>query len=82
MDTFKVSIRSPEKTLWEGSAVAVSAKNTEGPFDILASHANFVTMLKSEPVAISLPDGTKKEFTSDSSVLAVQGGEVHIYTDV
>lgn len=41
----QVSIMSPAETLYEGPAVSVSAENKIGPFDVLAGHTNFFSML-------------------------------------
>lgn len=40
-----VKVISPMQVYYDGSAQAVSAVNKVGPFDILADHANFFSLL-------------------------------------
>ena len=48
-----VKILSPTQTLYDSLAVSVSAVNEVGPFDILADHANFFSMLSSGDVVVN-----------------------------
>jgi F0F1-type ATP synthase epsilon subunit len=41
-----VVILSPESTIFQGTAVAISSINATGPFDILPLHANFICIIK------------------------------------
>ncbi|HEX6462526.1 MAG TPA: hypothetical protein VFZ58_04660 [Candidatus Saccharimonadales bacterium] len=47
-----VRVLSPTKTLAEGTAYAVSATNEAGPFDILANHAHFFSLLSEGDIRI------------------------------
>jgi F0F1-type ATP synthase epsilon subunit len=49
---FKVKIMSPYETYYTGNAVSVSAKNQTGPFDILAGHANFFSLVDGDKVVV------------------------------
>jgi len=49
----KVKIISPTETHYEGSALAISAVNKVGPFDILADHANFFSLLSKGDVVVN-----------------------------
>lgn len=81
--SFTVVVRSPETTIWEGKATAVSSENSSGRFDILAEHANFVTMLnKNSETTIIKEDGTSQAIPSSEAVLAVMSGKVKIYTQI
>lgn len=80
-DLLTVRINSPERLLWEGTAVWVSSKNSEGPFDILPFHTNFVTILENEKIRINT--GTEvKEFEYPRSVMYVHSNRVFIYTNI
>lgn len=82
-DSFLVTVRSPEKTIWEGSATAVSSENSAGTFDILAEHANFITMLKKEAqLTIVKSDGLKERISASEAILAVMKGHLKIYTKI
>jgi F0F1-type ATP synthase epsilon subunit len=48
----KVKILSPTNTHYDGMAQAVSAVNKVGPFDILADHANFFSLLSKGDVVV------------------------------
>lgn len=81
--SFTVTVRSPEKTVWEGDATAVSSENSSGTFDILAEHANFVTMLKKDAeLSILKADGMKERLSASEAILAVMQGNVKIYTRI
>lgn len=74
--SFNLKILSPDKKHYEGPAVAVTAKNKEGPFDILAGHVNFFSILSpcdmvvntgKEPITITISGGIAK--VTDDNVL-------------
>jgi F0F1-type ATP synthase epsilon subunit len=78
----KVRINTPEKIIWEGEAVSVSSKNSEGPFDILPKHANFITAIENQAIVIRTPDKKKVEYTFPRSVLYMRDERVSIYTQI
>ena len=47
-----IQIHSPEETIWQGEADAVSSTNSLGEFDILPEHANFITIVENKPILI------------------------------
>ncbi len=49
---FKVKIISPYDTYFVGEAVSLSASNRMGPFDILAGHAKFFSIVDSGTVVV------------------------------
>ena len=49
-----VTINSPEKIIWHGKADSVTSENSQGTFDILSQHANFVTIIEDKPVIIRM----------------------------
>ncbi len=49
----KVKLFSPFQTYFQGEAVSVSAFNEVGPFDILAQHSNFFSLLTAGDVTIN-----------------------------
>lgn len=51
--TLTIKVLSPTQTYYNGSAVSVSAINRVGPFDILAGHANFFSLLTECDVIIN-----------------------------
>ena len=56
---FKLTIRSPTKTLFEQDVVLAVLPGTEGEFGVLRDHTSFVTTLKSGNVKIYCEDKNK-----------------------
>jgi F0F1-type ATP synthase epsilon subunit len=80
-DTLKVRITRATQLLWEGEAKSITSKNTDGPFDVLAMHANFVTLIRGEPIKVNQIDGTEVTHSFKYAVMYVQGNNVKIYAD-
>ncbi len=76
-----VVINSPNEVIWSGSATSVSSKNSAGTFDILPGHANFITMVQSEPITVRFNE-KERVFKYENAVLSVYEGTVVIYADV
>jgi F0F1-type ATP synthase epsilon subunit len=80
-NSLTVKISSPEKTIWEGDAFAVSSRNPQGKFDILPHHASFLTIIEDQPIKIS--SQTKKvlqEFRFKQAIIYNRDNKVSIYT--
>ena len=79
MQTLHVRIISPQQLLLETEAVSLSSKNSQGPFDILPQHANFITLVENSPIIVRV---NKKELTFNfplAIIFTVQNS-VNIYT--
>lgn len=77
-----VRITNATKVLWEGEARAVSSQNSDGPFDILSYHANFITLIRGVPITVTVSTGEKQTYDFKEAVLYVKENEVKIYGDV
>lgn len=78
---FKIKIFSPYQTYYEGDAVSLSAANRTGPFDILAGHINFFSLLSGG--TITLNTGFQQlEFPISRGILRVSGDNVTLFADV
>ena len=75
----RVKIFSPEKLIWEGTAQSVSSVNSEGPFDILSFHTNFITIIENQPIRVHDGSGVK-EYRFKASVIYAHSNDVRIYT--
>ena len=51
--TLHVKVISPAQTYYDGQAMSVSAINKVGPFDILADHANFFSLLTEGDITVN-----------------------------
>ncbi len=72
-NTFRAKIFSPLETYFDEAALSLSAENDTGPFDILAGHANFLTMLTPCTIKVRTPHGITN--------LPIQRGVLHVRDD-
>jgi F0F1-type ATP synthase epsilon subunit len=73
-----VTVRNKDKVLYDGQAYAVSAINDKGPFDILAEHENFISLIK-DKIIIHTTLKENKEIKIEDGILRVSKDKVHIY---
>lgn len=78
IDNLKVKIHSPQTVIWEGEAQWVSSVNSQGPFDILPMHSNFITIIQNQPIRIKTLEGiTEHQFPS--AILYTYKNSIRIY---
>jgi len=73
-----VTIMSPERTLYEGEAKSVSSVNNVGRFDILAHHANFISLIR-EHITVHTSRGQTQKFDILSAVIHVKANRVRAF---
>ena len=78
LESFNVLIMDRDQILYRDQALAVSSHNESGQFDILAQHANFISLISKEIVVKKL-DGSKERFQIDKAVMRVLKGETKIF---
>jgi F0F1-type ATP synthase epsilon subunit len=78
---FKVRIFSPYQTYYQGDAVSLSAANRTGPFDILAGHINFFSLLTGGTVVLNT-GFQRLEFPVARGIIRVSRNEVTLFADV
>ncbi len=71
MNTFHLIISSPDGNKFDGDAVMLSLRGTEGDLAVMAGHVPFVTAVKKGKCEITLPDETVMEATLDGGLLNV-----------
>ena len=76
-----VSVKATEKLLWKGEADSVSSTNSQGPFDILPMHSNFISVIESKPIIIRVGK-EKKEYSFPFSVIYAHENIVQIFTNL
>lgn len=79
---FQVKVFSPFETFFEGDALSLSAVNETGPFDVLAGHANFLTLLTPCVVKISTPDKGETSLPVERGVLRVHADSATLFLNV
>jgi F-type H+-transporting ATPase subunit epsilon len=77
----KILVISPQRRIYEGPAVSITAKNKVGPFDVLAGHANFFSLLTASNVVVDI--GTQKlKFPINRGLLKVKANTVTLFVDI
>lgn len=71
MNTFKLTVSSPDGNRFEGEAVSLTLRGTEGELAVMAGHIPFVTTVKPCDCRIELPDGEEKIGHTDGGILTV-----------
>ena len=78
-NSITVSINSSDKLIWEGKAISLSSINSNGPFDILPLHANFITIVENNPIKINTGLNIE-EYTFPNAIIYASKNRVLIYT--
>lgn len=73
-----VKVLSPTQAFYEGPAVSVSAVNKVGPFDILADHANFFSLLITGNVVVNTGVHTLT-FAISHGIIKVNSNNVSLF---
>ena len=76
-----VELVSPEKKVWSGEAVSVSARTLEGDLGILTDHAPLLGVLVDGKVVIKGTDGAVSEFNVAGGFLSVSNNRVSILAE-
>lgn len=81
---FHVKVYAPFKTYYEGVITSISAVNGTGPFDILAEHHNFLTLLSPCDIEIRPEPDTKEPDVVKISrgIMMVKANDVVVFLDV
>jgi F0F1-type ATP synthase epsilon subunit len=76
---FNLIIRSREGVVFQGAVDSVTSFNEEGIFDILALHANFISLIQKK--LIIRPEGDEKEIMIDfdTALLRVRENSAEVY---
>lgn len=81
-DKFHLKVYSPFKTYYEGDVSSISAINDTGPFDILAKHHNFLTLLNPCDLIIRNSDQKDEKVTITRGIMQVKTNDVVVFLDV
>lgn len=77
----EVYVGSPDKTIFEGLAKAVSSYNDIGPFDVLGRHENFISSIKNK-LKITLQNGEKREYQIGNGIMRVNNNIVQVFLGI
>ena len=76
----KVSVISPEASLFEGTTDSVVAPGFDGEFGLLSDHAPMMTLLGKGTLRIGT-GGATQSFQIEGGFLQVAGNEVRVVTE-
>ena len=76
-----ISVKSTASIIWEGEADSVSSINSQGPFDVLPYHSNFISVIENHPIIVRVGK-EKKEYSFPFSVIYAHSNKVDIYTNL
>ena len=76
MNTFKLTVSSPDGNKFQGDVIKLDVRGTEGELAIMAGHIPFVTSLVEAPVNILLADDTEMKAFAKGGLLTVGSNEV------
>lgn len=79
--TLQVRVVSPERTLFDGEAVAVVAPAWDGRAGILPDHAPFMTLLGGGALAIDLAGGGSRDYYVVGGLLRVENDQVTVLAE-
>jgi len=71
MNTFKLTVSSPDGNKFVGDVIKLDVRSTEGELAVMAGHVPFVTSLIKCPCTIWFEDGSTKTATADGGLLTV-----------
>ncbi len=71
MNTFRLTVASPDGNKFSGDAVKLDVRGTEGELAVMAGHVPFVTSIVKGNCVIHLPDDTKKTASAEGGLLTV-----------
>ena len=76
MNTFHLTVSSPDGNKFSGDVIKLDVRGTEGDLAVMAGHIPFVTSLVEAPVKLLLPDDTEKEAYAKGGLFTVDKDKV------
>ncbi|MGH7196047.1 MAG: hypothetical protein ACREGA_04705 [Candidatus Saccharimonadales bacterium] len=80
--TMHLKVYSPYQTYFDDISSSLSATNATGPFDILAGHHNFMSLLSAGEVVIRRPNDTDLKLKIARGVMHVKANQAIVFLDV
>jgi len=74
----QLKVMDHQRVLFSGEVVSLSSVNEKGVFDVLESHANFITLIQ-ERLVIRLLSGEEKVFELERGIMKVNKDVVTIF---
>lgn len=77
-----IKVYSPFKSYYDALATSITAENDTGPFDILAGHHKFLTLLSACEIEIRVKQGDGEKIKIDRGIMYVKEDRVTVFLDV
>jgi F0F1-type ATP synthase epsilon subunit len=78
---FRLKIWAPFRVYYDDLASSLSGTNETGPFDVLAHHKNFMSILNASELVVQAPRGEQR-IKIARGVLYVRADQVTVFLDV
>lgn len=75
----QVTVSTAREELWVGNAHSISSENSDGPFDVLPMHANFITLVSNTPITVIGENGHGREFMFKQAIVYVANNVAKVY---
>ena len=76
MNTYKLTIATPDGNRFQGEVYALYLRGAEGDLAILAGHTPFITSVQAGACRLHLPDDSERAATLDGGLLTVSAQAV------
>ena len=72
MNTFPLTVSSPDGAIFSGSAQRITLRGAEGDLAVMAGHVPFITSVQAGDCRVILEDGSEKTFSLQGGLLTVR----------
>ena len=79
---FKLKIVSREGLVFEGEVSSITSYNEKGKFDVLAQHANFISLIKKGLSIKEIESSQEREISFDNALIRVKENFVEVYLGI
>ncbi len=77
----KLTILSPDETIFEGEVHTISCHNPKGSFDVLYEHTNFMSMVDTQVTIVDM-EGKSRDIPIEQALIQVIDNVVTILVNV
>ena len=79
---FQLKVVSREGSVFEGKVSSITSYNEKGKFDVLAQHANFISLIKKGLSVRETETGEEREISFDDALIRVKENFVEVYLGI
>jgi F0F1-type ATP synthase epsilon subunit len=79
---FHLKVASREGTVFDGDVESITSFNDKGKFDVLASHANFISLIKDNLTIRKVGEKVDNQIKFENALLRVRENFVEVYLGI